>query len=49
MTMEEKEKKGFWGEYFESLSEHPLRTSVATIIVMDGIVRVAQILFGKSE
>ena len=34
--MEEKNVKlGFWGEYFKSLNNHPLRTIVVTAILVD--------------
>ena len=46
--MEEKKTKvGFWSEYFKSLGDHPFRTVVVTAIVMDGIMGVANLIFGR--
>jgi hypothetical protein len=44
---EKKTKAGFWSEYFCSLSNHPLRTVIATFIVVDGLAGVADIIFGR--
>jgi hypothetical protein len=48
--MEEKNvKTGFWSEYFKSLGNHPFRTTIITVVIVDGIVSIIDCVFGRSK
>ena len=48
--MEEKNvKTGFWSEYFKSLGNHPFRTMIATMFIVDGAVAIVRYVFGRDS
>lgn len=46
---EKKEKCGFWSEYFKSLNNHPFRTTVVTIVMVDGLISIIDCVFGSKH